>query len=468
MNLQKSSVWIYSLIGFYLFSAVFTICYFDGTGNSGDSVLHFLYAKYACTPPENFFNHWAKPLYVLLASPFAQLGFTGIKIFNSLITFFTLIYTYKVAVSLGYKNSVIVVLLMLFTPLYYVSTYTGLTEPLFALIQILALFFLLNKKAVLACILISFLPFVRSEGLIIMGVFGLYFLLKKQWKYLPLLLVGHVIYSIAGYFIYQDILWVFNKIPYATMSSIYGEGHLGHFFEQLIYVLGIPVYLLLWLGVLAVLWKLYKNQLSKEEGIIVSLGFVFFFVFHTLFWYLGIFGSMGLNRVFIAVIPLIALLSLAGFNFLTGLSNYLLKKYNWIFISLILAYIVVFPFTSNPAAIDWKNDMMKTEEEKVADSVAEYIQESFPDVKTFVYVHPYFGLALDIDHFDNEKHLNLRMDVVDHLESGDLIIWDDWFAVVDNGVSRQMLDRREDLKLVKEFYGSKSERPLLYVVYQKQ
>ena len=64
--------------------------FFDGTGGSGDSIHHYLYAKYATAHPENFFNHWAKPLYVLLACSFAQFGFVGMKIFNALVALFTI------------------------------------------------------------------------------------------------------------------------------------------------------------------------------------------------------------------------------------------------------------------------------------------------------------------------------------------------------------------------------------------
>src|ERR1035437_8661441 len=81
------------------------ICYFvalmliavntNGTCDSGDSLSHFLFSKYAFIHPENFLNHWAKPLFVLLSAPFAQFGFVGIKLFNCCIASFTVWLTYK-------------------------------------------------------------------------------------------------------------------------------------------------------------------------------------------------------------------------------------------------------------------------------------------------------------------------------------------------------------------------------------
>ena len=63
--------------------AIFT----NGTGDAGDSVQHYLFSKSAFKHPELFLDHWAKPIFVLLSAPFAQLGFVGMKIFNCLIIF---------------------------------------------------------------------------------------------------------------------------------------------------------------------------------------------------------------------------------------------------------------------------------------------------------------------------------------------------------------------------------------------
>ena len=85
---------IYIVLFIYIVIAVLTIIFFNGTGDAGDSIYHYLFAKYAPIHPELFFYHWAKPVYVLLASPFAQFGFTGIKIFNALVSLTTIFLTY--------------------------------------------------------------------------------------------------------------------------------------------------------------------------------------------------------------------------------------------------------------------------------------------------------------------------------------------------------------------------------------
>ena len=256
-------------------------------------------------------------MYVLLASPFARFGFTGIKVFNALTTLLTLFFTFKSAVYLKLKNPAVSVVILIFSPLYYILTFSGLTEPLFALFLSTVLYTVLRKKYITACIILSFLPFVRSEGLIIIGIFIVYLFMVKKWKMVPWLLSGHIVYAIAGFFVYHDLFWVISRIPYAHLSSTYGSGSLFHFTEQMMYVTGVPVYILCWTGVVGILWRSCRKEITPELLIFVFPGFLFYLAAHSLFWYLGIFNSMGLKRVLIGVMPFIAILSLYGYNFIT-------------------------------------------------------------------------------------------------------------------------------------------------------
>jgi hypothetical protein len=74
---------------------------FNGTADEGDSVEHFLYAKYAFIHPENFVNHWAKPVFVWIAAPFAQLGFSGVKFLNVSCWALQLVFIVRIARACG-------------------------------------------------------------------------------------------------------------------------------------------------------------------------------------------------------------------------------------------------------------------------------------------------------------------------------------------------------------------------------
>lgn len=459
--------YIYVLLVVYAVIALLTIIFFDGTGDAGDSIHHYQFARYAPLHIELFFDHWAKPFFVLLASPFAQLGFVGIKIFNVIVTFFSLFFTFKVLQKLNVNNAIVGAIFLMFSPLCFVLTFSGLTEPLFGLFLIMSLYALLEDKGILASILISFLPFIRSEGLIFLGVFGFYFLLKKQWKLIPLLLVGHVAYMFAGYFVYKDLLWVFNKIPYAKLSSTYGSGKLFHFVDQLQYVIGIPIYILLGLGILSVIYKSIQRKVVLEVQVIVFLGFFAFFIAHSLFWYLGIFNSMGLNRVFIGVAPFMAIIAVYGYNLITEELTKNKKPIRIALQSIILLLVLIFPFTSSPSAIDWKRDLSLSQDQKSAVLVAEFLEDYKSDKQKYFLTHPYLCEALDIDYFDktiNENLINYKWS----MKPGDLLIWDAWFSVVENGVQKEELDNTEDLEKLYDHSVTDGHRTIHYAVYLKK
>lgn len=459
---------IYLLLFIYAIISSLTIIFFNGTGGAGDSVNHYLFAKYAPQHIELFFNHWAKPVFVLLASPFAQFGFAGMKIFNALVILLTLFFTFKSIQKLNIKNAIVGPIILLFSPLCFILTFSGLTEPLFALFISIGLYTLLSNKLILACLFVSFLPFIRSEGLIILGVFVLYLLVKRNWKLIPLLLFGHIVYMISGYFIYDDFFWVFNKIPYAHLSSIYGNGELSHFIYQLFYVVGVPIYILFWLGVISIIWNSIKKRMAIEVQILVFLGFFAFFMAHTLFWYFGIFNSMGLKRVLIGVIPLISIISLIGFNFI---SEDLFKNRRILKLTtqaLFIGFILVFPFTHNPAAINWERDMKLSKDQQSAAQVVQLMLQNENTSQRYYYANPYLSELLNIDHFDKNKRLELNKDFMKKIKVGDLIIWENWFAKVEHGISKEYLENNKELVCIFNLNERDKGREILYSVYQKK
>ncbi len=446
------------------------ICYFvaivlvaittNGTCDSGDSITHFLYSKYAFRHPENFLNHWAKPLFVLLSAPFAQLGFVGMKLFNCCIAALTAWYSYKVVKKLNYKNAWLAAVFLCFTPGYFIHIFSGLTEPLFSLLIILGVYWILSNRLSLAVGVISFLPFVRSEGIIIIGVFAFYLLVNKQYRYLPLLILGHFVYSIVGVFYYHDLLWVFTKIPYVASSGKYGSGNLSHFIIQLNYIIGVPLYILLGLGFVTKIIEFFvrkKSELNSTalfgtETLLIYSSFLVFFIAHTLFWYFGIFESMGLKRVLICIVPLASIIALKGFNFIIGFSPS--------FVSYIVAiafagFVIVFPFTPNPAAVNWKRDLSLSADQILITDAVWYLEINSSGKNMFIYyTHPYVSLLMNRDPFNGQLNRELKNITREKRPSHYLIIWDNWFSVVENGITLDQLKADGKLKELKTFQAT--------------
>ena len=84
--------------------------------DTGDSVVHYFFARYAFGDPVLFLDHWAKPFFTLFASPFAQFGFGGMKLFNGLAGLLSAWFAYSIAKKLDLKFAWLAIILVLFAP----------------------------------------------------------------------------------------------------------------------------------------------------------------------------------------------------------------------------------------------------------------------------------------------------------------------------------------------------------------
>jgi hypothetical protein len=51
------------------------------------------------------------------------------------------------------------------------------------------------------------------------------------------------------------------------------------------------------------------------------------------------------------------------------------------------------------------------------------------------FLHPYLSESLSIDWFDTSKRMNLNMSAMQEIRTGDIVIWDNWFSVVEGGIT---------------------------------
>lgn len=446
----------------FLGTAIFT----NGIGDSGDSITHYLCSHFAPSNPSLFFFHWGKPFFTLLSAPFAAMGFTGIKVFNVLCIVAAAWFTIKTAGLTGSAHPWLAGILFMASPLVFPVMLSGLTEPLSALMMIATAYFWLNGKRISALVILSFLPFVRSEGLILMLVALVMLLWLRNWKSLPWLLTGHVVYSIAGYPFYHDILWVFTKIPYVATNTFYGKGTWTHFLEQLYFCLGPVVFLLFVIGAIhrIYLWFQLRRDPNTEELFLVHGMTVAFVGAHTCFWALGLFNSMGLNRVLVTVFPLTALIALAGVDVIVRNS-----KASWqLPIRIMLLLLVVgFPFTNNPAAIPFKKDATLSERHQmVKNEVAPFLNQNYPKVK-WTCSDGSIALFTNRNFFDNNQWNFAGIgDPLAYVNVGEVIVYDAWHFPIESGITSASLDTMSGLKLVKTFALKDAAAPE-FAIYEK-
>ncbi len=413
---------------------------------SGDGIQHYLISKNAFKHPQLFLDHWGKPIFTILSAPFAQVGFFGIQLFNILCTALAAFIIYLIADHSKLKYPILGILLYYLTPFGFLGQFSGLTEPLFALFLITSVYLWLKNKEKLSIILISFLPLIRSEGLIILLVFLVFLLFSRKLKLSPYLLTGILIFSILGLIFKDNFMWIFNENPYDSKATHYQKGDWMHYFGKMPYVLGLPIYALLLLALFSGLDRIsiaFKQKYSDPFLFLVYGAFISFFIAHSLFWTLGIFNSFGLPRVFIGVLPLIILCILDLINKFYNLNFGVKIKHSLGLLALI--YVIVFPFTSNHAAYNLKKNFDFDKGQKLINKA---FDSAALDKTKVYYSHPYVALKFDLDPFD--PSISSKLKDYKNAKTGEYLIWDFWFSPFEDQIKYDELKNNPEFEILFE------------------
>ena len=399
----------------------------QGTYDPGDGVQHYLIAKYAWQHPLLLLDHWGKPIYTLLCMPFAQFGFLGSNIYNLICNTATAYLAYLIAQKLGFKNAWVGFILVFFSPLFFVTSFSGLTEPTFALILTASVLQLLNRRYIMGAILISFLPFARTEGFFILPLFAVYLISEKEWKGLFLIGFATIIYALIGWLVLKDFFWILHQNPYKGAIDIYGKGPLMHFVAANDRLFGLPLVVLFLLGCACLIVGRVKiNEMRKAFYLLILGAFGVYFIMHSVFWWKGLFGSLGLHRVMAGVAPMFSLVALVGFNYIERFLDFK-KPLQKIGMFLILIAVVIYPFKQ------YKPPLKPDAEMQVLLNTSNWIKSNTIKTNQKVYcMYPLLSMLLNIDVFNTQKYFSTCLlkykDFSSAIMPGDLIIWDSHFG----------------------------------------
>jgi len=441
------------LLGTILLLMLFLAFTLNGTGESGDSITHYQFARYAFDHPWLFFDNWGKPLFTLLAAPFALFGFTGIKVFNVILTILSMSAAYLAAKKMNLENSWMVIVLLLIAPMNFALAFTGLTEPLFATLIIGGLCLLYCNKVTMGLIVLSFLPFARSEGMFMLIIIACWLVWQKKHTACLWLASGQLLYAIIGYFHFKDFLWFYHSNPYSLKSG-YGHGRWTDYLGDLPVIINLTSTILLGLGCILVIFygfikrKQLRSDIPYTQLLLVWLLFIAYFSFHTIAWTFGLFASFGMTRIIVGVAPLMAIICLYGFNGIANLFGKWVNQQNFVrvfFICLVVFNIYYIGFSQKKFASTPGFAMNLTPDQEIENKLAVYMKQKYPDYKNHNvrYYAPYVGVAFDIDQFDLGKHDNAAPPAND-----DYVVWDQWFSVVEGGL--QLETMQKDSSLVKD------------------
>ncbi len=422
----------------------------EGVWGGADNYQHYNFSRYSFRHPEFFLDHWAKPLFTLLSSPFAQFGFIGVRFFNILLAVLTGFFCYRITSKLEYRNPSLVIIFNICMPVFLIMSMSGMTEILFAFLIVFSVWIFLESKYSWAAFVISFLPFARTEGIIILPCFFLAFCYLKRFREIFFLASGTILYSIVGGFYYNDFFWVVTKTPYGDAKAIYGSGGLWDFITAYPEITGGALAILLVAGLVSLFVKAtQRNRKATHmiELLLIALPFLLYVFFHSFLWWKGMGGSLGLIRVMAGVTPLAAILCLRGWN----LSEPQLSRIPWLKKSIVSALVIFLGFY---AGTFYQLPVEYTGPEKVVKQASLWLKAT-GNIENKMYYHdPFFIQMLELDPTDPsriEQYLPDKKHPENGIPVGSLILWDAHFSPNEGEVPLENLSGNEHFTMIERF-----------------
>jgi hypothetical protein len=417
-----------------------------------DNYAHFNIARWAFKYPHLFLDHWGKPVYTILAAPFAQFGFVAVRILNSVLGLLTGWFVWKLAGKLKLENGWFAVVVAVFTPIYFALMSTGMTEIIFSLILVLSVYLFFSEKYNTSAVLISFLFLARTEGLAFELLFLIALIIKKQYRAIPLLATGFLVFSFIGLvFHYHDFWWLYNQRPYAKGGpSVYGSGEWNFFLVRLPKFSGQLITGILYAGtiILTLLWIKEKLKFNGNffYPVLLILGtFWGYFFIHSFLWWKGE-TSAGLLRVMAASAPLGGIIGLYAVNFISGF----IKRKLIVTILLGLTSVVVVysagEYYKKLIGYDLSAEVLKR--------TTNWLKESGNLKHKLVMHNPYFAFSTEIDAWDNnivQYGFGNNNAPENGLPDSTLFIWDAHFSANEGNLPFEKIAGNPNFVLIQYF-----------------
>lgn len=305
---------------------------------------HFLMARTAWVDHFYFVDVWGRPLFTTLFAPAAWLGFIPARCFALAISVAAAWQTYRLACDLRMSRAWLVIPFLLGQQTFF-ELYSNLfTEPLFALILVVALRCHISGRIKSGMLVASLLPLARPEGVFVCLFWGPWILMLPQRERartsgnavnerergvgagttgnvadLPvyrrvvnrlgsivILASGVVSWWFAAFLLTGDPLFILHNWPATWRTDMYGHGTFLSYAQRSQEFAGVILIVPFILGLL-------RGFRSWYLSLITSV-FLVLFLLHSIFVKYGLFGEAGFPRYMVSVAPAIAVLTLEGWN----------------------------------------------------------------------------------------------------------------------------------------------------------
>jgi hypothetical protein len=433
--------------------------------DTGDGIVHYQIARYSWKYPHLLLDLWGKPFFTLISSPFAQFGFKGMYLFQTLNAAVISWFLFSMASKINLKYAWTIPAFVFFAPIYFTVMNSGLVEVCFGMIFMFSVWLVFNKKYYASALVASLLPFVRPEAYVVMPLLFVIYAYRRKFFAIPLLLTAAIIYSLIGYSYFKDILWIINQNYKLVGVSYPGmKGSYFHYFGFYNQIWGSVYTVLLLLGIGIILSQVYRLFHRKSEHEFVEEVFILFlgstvgcFTLHSLLYGMpGILNNLGMLRYLAVIIPSSAFIALIGLNMI-NLSAF--TKINFLKPAIVILVVILvigssfsqryYPFRPN-------------NEQLVMKQMATYIQTNRPNFKKMFFWHPLLPFLAELDPYEIKRVEMLwsaDQEYLNQLPDSTLILWDSHFMKGEGKIPFNWLSENPNFIMLKHYIFSDENFP---------
>lgn len=448
-NSQVGRIFLIFLVLQLLFKLIL-ISTFHDRDFEPDSYLHFLQIR---TVAENFsqfwwmgLDVWAKPLYLYpLALLVKTTGINQIllvQIANIVLSTATIYTTFLISQKLfNEKVALISSILLTVSLLFFKSSVSALTESLFSLVLILALYQTSLKKYRLASLLFGLCLLARIEGAFFLAVYlaWLFFVVRtsKNWQkivqlFLPNLLITLLpllIWIAIGYWHFQNFSFIAGG--YVTATKVYGHGHILAYPYK--FLTQEPIITILFsISTLLLILKAWRKIRSERFDFLILIflltsGFIFL---QMLFWSSGRFGSAGLMRYFVSIMPLMGIFSGLTIDRLYSLLPHKNSQLNYVMFTLVVISLCLtcLYFTNRFGKNNWLYDVAPYQKS------ADWLKQNVKTSQRVYYDRP------EVIYYAGRDLTNSRVNTQDMFQrSGAIVVFSQSWSENDFGIKQSQL-----------------------------
>ncbi len=426
-----------------------------------DGGQHYLFARWAWTHPELLVGVWSRPLFTFLYSFPALIGYRAARLFTVLICLLIAWQTWRLAEDLKIERAPLVIALLWLQPSFFLFSADNMTEPIFALVYVVALRLHHRGWTKAGMIVASLMILARPEGFFLGVLWGMWaladlkspipnlkssisnlqsqiFNLKSSISNLKstnclkalrptlLLATGSFVWWLAALLITGDPLFIKHNWPsnWPVTGTIYGAAGLLAYPARLPEAVGLFLLPPFFYGLF--------HLLKRRKLFTVTSTFLLFFVLHTILRAFGLLGSAGYPRYLVAISPAIAVITIFGWNEMAKLFAGASRFFRTASAAIILAVSAYANFVYADGA-EWSRD---------ARAIAQVhswfqAQPEKPEIARLIWCQPYSCILFDRDPWENPAFTRDRAEdlkTLREMPAGALAVWDErvgpkWFGL---------------------------------------